>query len=403
MSTGATAGQAVTLLAVPVLSRLYSPEAYGAFASLIAVVSIAATAGSLRLETAIPIAELGDARNLAKVSTLSSLVAGAICAVVLLIADHPILTASPWLGGALVVYLVWITSLYGVLTSYSLRSHRYSAVARRSFLQSLGTALGQLAVSAWVRSALGLTVGLALGRTLGLASLFRENQVRSWWATASDRKTTATLRRYSRFPLVFMPAALFNVLGAQLPLLLVARLYGDESAGNLAQAITVGAVPAALFGTAVASVAMAEMASQIRAGDLNQRPTYLRLTRALLPIGITWMVLLVLVAPDLLPAVLGPEWTSSGEFAAALAVGVGVGLFVSPLTAVLFLYERSLLNLGLDTMRVVVVLSGGLASWSLGYGPVGAVFVMSCALCLVYGLTWIVGLRIVSRDEVTRR
>lgn len=389
----------MTLLATPVLSRIYSPAAYGAFASLMALVAIASTAGSLRLESAVPIATAGDARQMLKASAWSSLLAGVICAGLLAGLGHSAVSGDPWLGSMLVVYIVWVTAMYSVLTASSLRSHQYAAVARRNLLQAAGTAGGQLVLSRWLKSALGLTAGLAVGRSLGVASLVRESRLLRNLHEADESSMSSALKRYWRFPLVFMPSALLNVLGTQLPILLVARAYGAESVGNLAQALTFGAIPAALLGTAISSVVLAEMAARVRAGELNQRQRYLRVSKALAPLGLGWFLGLVLVAPSLLPVVLGSEWQSSGEFAAALAVGAGLGLMVSPLTVVFLLYERSLVNLGLDIFRVVLVVAAGVAAWRLGHGPVVAVFVMSAAMGIVYVTTWIIGLWVVSGSE----
>ena len=104
ISTGTVAGQAVTLLATPFLSRIYSPEAYGAFASLIAFVAIASTAGSLRMESAVPIATAGEARNLVKASAWSSVIAGIVCAVMLSVVAHHADSRDPWLGSLFVIY-----------------------------------------------------------------------------------------------------------------------------------------------------------------------------------------------------------------------------------------------------------------------------------------------------------
>lgn len=396
ISFGTAAGQAVTLLATPVLSRLYAPAAYGAFASLMALVAIAATAGSLRLESAVPIASWGEARQLVKASAASSLIIGVACAGLLSVLGHQVFSRDPWLAAFLVIYLVWVTAMYAVLTAYSLRSHQFSAVARRNFLRSLGTAGGQLAFSQWLRSALGLTAGLALGRSLGVVSLARESELLTKRQDVADESMLIALKRYWRFPVVFMPSALLNVLGSQLPILVVTRAYGTVSSGNLAQAILFGAIPAALLGTAVSSVVMAEMAARVRAGELIQRARYMRVTRALLPIGLAWFLVLVLLGRPLLPIVLGPQWSESGQYVTALAIAPAVGLIVSPLTVVFLLYERTVVNFLLDIGRVVLVAGLGAAAWRIGYGPIGTVFLMSWGMAVVYVATWLLGLRTVS-------
>lgn len=396
ISTGTAAGQAVTLLLTPVLSRIYSPDAYGAFASLMALVAIASTAGSLRLESAVPIATAGEARQLLKASAWSSLVAGIVCAALMAGSGHFAISSEPWLGSVLVVYIVWVTAVYTVLTTYSLRSHHYAAVARRNFLQAMGTAGGQLVLSRWLKSALGLTAGLAVGRSLGLASMVRESRLHGNRHVAAELSMGNALRHFWRFPLIFMPSALLNVLGTQLPILVLVRAYGAESAGNLAQAMKIGAIPAALLGTAISSVVLAEMATRVRAGELDQRARYLRVSKALLPLGLAWYFLLVILGRPLLPIVLGSEWSASGQYLASLAIAAATGLIASPVSVVFVLYERALVNVLLDISRVVLVAGLAAAAWAMGVGPVGAVFTMSLGMAVVYVAIWLLGLSTVT-------
>jgi O-antigen/teichoic acid export membrane protein len=193
-----------------------------------------------------------------------------------------------------------------------------------------------------------------------------------------------------------MPSALLNVVGSQIPLLLVALLYGPDDAGNLAQAIMLGALPAALIGSAISTVFLAELATRVRDGEPYQRRRYLKLSRTLLPLGLVWFLLLTLVIPRLLPIVLGPGWLLSGSFSLALASSVATGLVVSPLTIVLLIYQRTVLTPVVDLLRVVVVTGVGLGAWAAGFNSVMAVLLMSIGLTCIYVITWFLGLRIVS-------
>jgi O-antigen/teichoic acid export membrane protein len=402
ISSGAALGQAVALLATPVLSRLYSPAEFGAYASLIAMVTIAATAGSLRLESAVSIASAGDERSLVGASAWASLVAGLACAALMSATRHEAISSHPLAGSLLVIFLVWVTAMYTVLIAYSLRSLQYSVVARGSALQTLGMVGGQLAVSRWIKSAVGLAAGMAIGRSIGVASMAWESQLLKGREKQAKPKLSVILTQYWRFPVVFMPSALLNVLGTQLPILLVTRVHGTESAGNLAQALSVGAIPAALVGSAISSVVMAEMAARVRAGELDQRARYIRISKALLPLGIVWFLLLITAGPPLLPIVLGSQWSESGRYLAALAVTAATGLVVSPVSVVFVLYERALLNILLDTGRIVVVGGLGLVAWRLGLSPVRTVSIMSFGMAFVYIAIWLLGLRTSSGAPASR-
>ena len=401
-------GQLVTLAATPFLTRLYSPADFGVFAVLVSIVVIAATVGSLRLEFAIPVCSPAEARVLVRIALTTSLLAG-LGLVPLVLTGEYAQDAQLWGGSRgvglallVIVYLVWVTSAYTVLTNYALRQRTYGAVARRNFLQALGTAGGQLALARWLPSSIGLTLGLALGRSIGVLSLVRETRL-ARRDVVSAPQWRAVLGAYWRYPAVFLPAGLMNELSLQFPILLVGFAYSAPDAGNLSQAIRLTAVPAALLGGAVSSVVMAEMAHRVREGTINNRVRYLKASKALLPIAIGWAAVLLLAAPWVLPALLGEGWVSSGLYAAVMAPSVGLSVLVSPLTMVLPVYEKSLLQLGLDGLRLLLVCGSGVTAWSVGAGPVAAVMAMSLCLAAVYVVTWFAGLKVVSGKAIRPR
>ena len=399
--TSSTAiGQLVALAATPFLTRLYTPQDFGVFAVLMSMVAIAATVGTLRLELAIPVAEPNEARVLLRVSLLTSVLAGVLLLLVAL--STQVGRAATAMGGmaavllgAAIAYLVWVTAAYAALTNYALRERNYGAVARRNLLQSLGTAVSQLGLGLWAASFAGLAWGQALGRSIGVFSLMRESRSPTP-GPVKGPGVAQVMRDYWRYPALFLPAGIMNILSLQFPLLLVGFAYSAEDAGNLSQAMRFTSVPAALIGAAVSSVVLAEIAQRVREGERDNRRRYLRASKALSPIAFVWALLLLLASPWVLPRLLGPGWAESGLFAAALAPSVGLSVLVSPLTMVLPLYGKAVTQFGLDAARLVLVCVSGAVAWWGGIGPLGAVLAMSLCLSLVYVVTWLLGLRIVS-------
>ncbi len=399
MSASSVVAQLLTILATPVLTRLYSPEAFGTFAVVLSTVMIASTVGPLRLELAIPTAAPGEARRLVHIALVSSALVALVTLPFALRGLKSSGETAVTLSVLTVPLLVWLYSATTVLVQYLLRAKEYAKVARRAIIQSAATAAGQIGMSTWTRAGVGLLTGAAIGQVVGVVALLASSDLLSKSRLEAE-SIWRVLRHNWRFPLVFLPSALLNVIGSQLPLLLLNWKYGAASAGNLAQALRFGALPAALLGTALSSVFMAETAARVREGQIHNRSRFLRVTRALLPMAISWFMGLVLIAPELLPVILGAGWDQSGQYAAATAIMVATGLVASPLSVVFAIYRKSLMNLALDAARVILVLALGYGAWALGSGPVGAVWAMSAGLAVIYLGTWLLGLRVVSQRPV---
>lgn len=397
LTSSALGGQVLILILTPILTRLYSPEAYGALAVLLSVVSIASTVASLRLETAIPIATLNEVRTMLRITTAASIT---VAVVSLPVAVHVLPAAVTTAGKSMSIWLAYTilvtaTVVFASFSGVAYRERHYGLVASRNFLQQIGTAGSQLAFASVSPTLLGLVSGVVVGRSLGIMAMLRK-AYRDVLRGTEAAPLRRTLRQYWRYPCIFMPSALLNVAGSELPLLLVAYKYGTDAAGNLSQTIRFGSVPASLIGAAASSVIMSEIASRVRQGQLNNRGRYLQATQALLLLAVIWGGLMALVAPRLLPMILGPGWAEAGEFSRSLSLSIATGLVASPLSVVFVVYQRALANILIDLTRFSLVGLLGLSGWAAGLPANTVIFMMALGLTSIYLVTWGVGLRIVS-------
>ena len=194
----------------------------------------------------------------------------------------------------------------------------------------------------------------------------------------------------------FVPSGFLNVLGSQLPMLVVSSRFGATDAGQLAIVMQVAYVPAALVGAAIANVYLAEMSARVRRGETDNRAGYLKATKYLLLPSAAVLALLLVALPIVLPVVLGSSWVEVGQFSQALAISVASGFVVSPLSVVFIVYRRALLNLGLDVLRVALNGLAAIAATVTHQPAVMTVLMMAAAQAATYALTWLCGLSVTS-------
>ncbi len=163
-----------------------------------------------------------------------------------------------------------------VLNQLAIRYRRYHAVARRNLVSSLGTVTTQVIGGMLGFRPGGLVAGLALGQLVGTGSLLIGSDIRNLAAQGRGGVTSAgrIVARYWRFPLLLAPAGLLNVLGLQLPLLLVAYFYGSAHAGWLGLTQRVLALPIMLIGQAVAQVYVGELSRDLRTNGDQASPLF---------------------------------------------------------------------------------------------------------------------------------
>lgn len=394
MVAGVGAGQLILLLASPVLTRLYSPTEFGAFSVMVALVALLAVVSSLRLELAVPLARSDrNARDVLGAALSSSLFICIIMTVSLLFAHE---TVVALLGGATYEWVVWLIPVgavtyatFDVLSQYLVRQRRYGSLGRRSFGQSIAISILQVFFGL-----VALPAGLLLGQfggkaliagTLGRRILWRRRVPVARWST---RRFLATLRGFRRFPLLLMPSAFLNTLGLQLPILLVAPLFGAATAGALALSQRLLSAPAALLGQAVANVFMGERAAARRQSLALGKGPFLKASLALAGVGTVIFGLVATLAPLLVPVIFGQGWVTAGTFTQALCLAVWAQFIAVPLSQSLIIEGKQRWQLTWDVGRLVVIAMSILVPAALGWRALDALWAFAAASAASYACLW---------------
>ncbi|MEU4675439.1 oligosaccharide flippase family protein [Micromonospora sp. NPDC023737] len=405
--TGSAVGQLLLLLAAPLLARLYSPSDFGVFAVLSTLAAILGTVAAGRFELAVPLPERDrDAHALVALGLVMALATGLLGTVVVAAARDEIaelfsqpslrswLWLTPWTAAAMGAVLV--------LNQLAIRYRRYGAIGRRNLLQYSTMLVTQVSFgAAGVRSG-GMALGLAVGQCVGALSLARGARRRAVDEPVGTPRLTLweTAVRHRRFPLLLAPSGLLNVVGLQLPVLLIAYHYGAEVAGWLGLTQRILAMPAALLGMAVAQVYLAELSRAARGGD-GERPRllFVKASRQLSVAAAVGLLALIFGAPAAFSALFGEEWVNSGRYAQALALFVATQLVASPLSQTLVVFGRQGLQLAWDAGRVVLVTgAAGAAAWS-GASALAAVWAFGVSAAISYVAGWLLSLWVVTRGR----
>ncbi|GAA1432567.1 O-antigen flipase Wzx [Microlunatus lacustris] len=389
-------GQLLALGAAPALTRLYSPADFGIFTIISGVTLAVASSSALRFELAVPVpAEERDAHSLVALGLIAASLTAVIGTVVVALAGQTMSKRfnqpdlMPWLW--LVPITAAVMGAYLVLNQLAVRNQRYTAIGRRNLFQTTVLVLTQLGAGAVGFRPGGLVLGLGLGQVAGAVSLLWGSGLRSEPARAGRRpqQLWVALKRYRRFPLLLTPSGLLNVLGLQVPVLIIALHYGDVTAGWLGLSQRVLALPLALVGAAAAQVYLGEFVRATRAGVGDATRLFASASRRLALVGLLVATVLLTAGPWLFSVVFGPVWLVSGEYARALSIGLAAQLVAAPLSQTLSALERQHLQLAWDIGRLVIV-AGVTGLCALADMPaITTVWCFGLASALTYGGSWL--------------
>ena len=394
LAAGTTLGQALFVLALPILTRLYSPEAFGLLGIYMSLLMVLAVASCGRLELALALPENdNDAVNLLAMAigfaTAVALVLGAIATAV------PA-EVSGWLGQPAIARYVWLIPIgtwllatFSALQFWALRKKRYKTVAATQVVRAAGATGTQLSLGFISPSPGGLILGHALHGgigALGLASsLLRQD--RRLLNRISRQEMWRNLVRYRRFPMFSTAESLLNNAATSLPLVLIGAASGATEAGFLLLAQRVTSIPVSLLGGSISRAYLAEAPAELRAGRLSGFTR--KIMGTLLTLSALPFLLVAVLSPFVFPLVFGEQWGRAGVMVAWLAPAMFLQFIVSPVSTILHVTENQRLAMLLQLFGFVLIIGSLLGAGHIA--GVNSFEVFAVASLLYYAVyLWLV-------------
>ena len=337
--TGTAGAQAITLAFMPVITRIYGPEAYGVLGTFLSVTMMLIPVAALTYPIAIVLPKRdGDARGLVRLALTTALTLATVVALALqlfgdrLAAALEIQIIQPYL--MLIPFVMFCGAALEICQQWLFRTQRFHitasvAVGHSLLFNSMRTIAGFVQSSALVLVCTTALQQALHASMLGLAMLRAKphNDNHADEAEQGDSGMFELARRHSDFPKYRAPVMLINAVSQHLPTLVLAAYFGPAAAGFFAlckQALT---MPTNLIGKSVADVYYPRISRAIH----DREPVTAMLLKATTALGLVGLVPFSMVAvfgPWLFALVFGEQWHVAGEYARWLALAEYV-IFVS--------------------------------------------------------------------------
>ena len=350
------------LAALPILTRIYSPNEFKILAVFMSSMAVLTVIGAMRFDLVIPITRKDIfAINVLMVAFSSALAITAITIAVAIFFDEELLLL---LGISDTPYVLWLLPIalffsisYQVLQYWTSRKKRFSLISKTRVTRSLGGVSTQLGLGlnkAAVGDSLGLVIGQVVYNVLGVGGLlasFVKNDFHLIRAVSLSR-IRVIIRKYRYFAFHSVPEALMNALGTQLPIIIIAASSNSADAGVLLLVSQVTTAPLALLGQSVGQVFLAN-ASQYyeenRLGDFA-----IATAKKLLLLGGPLLIVLGFVAPFVFGPLFGQDWERAGVLV-SWAIPWAITQFIaSPISTTLHTMNKTRLSMNLQFTGVLI-------------------------------------------------
>jgi O-antigen/teichoic acid export membrane protein len=384
LAGGTAFSQAIGMLVIPLLTRLYSPSDYGSYALYTAVFNFLSPIVHFRYAAAIMLPkEDEEALDVLRLSLRLSIFFGLTLFIIFFFSDPsfmqlPGVTDNHWVVASICLALIFT----GAILSYSVWTNRM----KNYFLMSLSrvTQVGGMVISQSAAgfilgtTLLGLVYGHIIGQVIGLAAMIIGNKSlkNKPLLFSPVAPLINSMTRYKRFPLFTSWGTMLEGVSSYGTPLLLAMYFQSDMVGKYALAMTALSAPVMLIGHSVSQVLYQRMAENEKKGlDIKDlvRSVLIRQFFISLVIG----MIIYFFGPTLFAFFFGDAWSAAGQFAKILVPIMFVQFITAALSTVLLVKERQDLLLYVQILRAFITVASIVIPGMAGFNEIELLNVFS--------------------------
>jgi lipopolysaccharide exporter len=347
LAGGTTFAQILTVLAAPVLTRLYGPDDFGVWAIYLSITSIISVTACMRYEYSIMLPESSEeAVNLLGLSFLAVLLVTGLTFPVIWCFKEPIVNIlnSQQIGNYLwlVPPFIFVNGLFLALNSWNSRTKLFKRLSLSRVFSSVSSTVTQVGIGFIEKTgASGLIVGSLAGQSIATFALggqiWRDDR-KLIVKNLSWEKIYEGFKKYRKFSLVDTWGALMNSISWQLPAFLLSAFFTPAVVGFYSLGFRLLQMPMSLIGGSISQVFFQRASRAFAEGTLASLVE--NVFRMLVVIGMFPILILTIVGSDVFTVIFGKAWAEAGIYAQILSLWAFVWFISSPLTAIYVVVKK---------------------------------------------------------------
>jgi O-antigen/teichoic acid export membrane protein len=372
LSTGTVIAQAIGILAAPILTRLFAPEAFGVLGFFTAISGVVGAMACLRYDLAIMLPRQDiKALNLLAGSILSTVLISLMCVVLIGIAGQHLLylfnveqlKESIWL----IPPMVFAIGTFSAGNYWYSRTKHFRRLAIIRVINSFASNSLKLAMG--FAGAVGggiLVLATFIGQLISNVTLY----IKIWNSDGQlfrnhfeFREILSLFNRYRRFPQYEIWSGILVDLSLKLPVFAIAYFFSPKQLGYFVFVQTIVRVPFNLIGESISKVFFQKAASlKDNTEELSkcvENVFYFLTSFLMLP-----ALVINVIGNDIFNLIFGSNWKEAGIYAQILIFSILVEFVTAPLGSLFSVLEKQKealrFNIFMMSIRFAALVIGGL-------------------------------------------
>lgn len=395
--TGRITAQLFGFVIVPILSRIFLPEHFGALQIFTAISAILIPVASLKYELAIPLAKDDEDAMLSLILNIVIL-AGITLSILTVVSIGRVQIAARFKLPQLERFLwllplaVGIHGLKNALTYWAARAGAFGVIAWTELSLSTSDKLIALLWGSLIgASATGLFAGHlgSAGISVGLLGIGLRKRIvfHASPRFAMVSRVWSLAQRHKKFPLFSSSGVFANAISMQLPSLILGSYFSPAVVGYYALGHNTINLSMNMVNNSIAQVFFPLAAQEYNEQGSLRKIVNTFLTR-LIQVSIFPMMIIGFLGPLLFQLVFGKQWAEAGVYAQILAIWWFFAFINFPLRVFEIVDHQEIglaINIGMLFIRAIsLVLGATFTSPRITL----ALFAVSSACCLFGSLMW---------------
>lgn len=382
--SGTAISNLITIIALPILTRFYSPDDFGLFQLLLSTILTFSVISSLKLELAVVIPKdkvVSD--NVFKLALIVLFLTTAIFSVALFFFGKAVLTLmnaeklTPYIG--FLSLGIFANGLLQLFQYIPIRAKEYIFLSKAKIAQASFTQASAITAGLLGANFLGLFISMVAGILLNVLIIFKDNTylIKGF----SKKRLIAILRRYKKFPFINTPMTFLNTLSNELPVFMFTYYFGPEIVGFYMAANRLAKRPITIFGQSLSQVYFQSASEAYHKGSKELLKIYKKTVFRMAVLIAVPLLVIIFFGPDLVTLILGEKWSESGFYMQILTFWFFFQLLNSTVGTTFLIIDKQEIGFYLISISLVVRF---LAMYAFKESVIGMITALSVSAGLFY-------------------
>jgi len=341
--TSTAASGIITVITLPIITRLYDLEDLGNYQLLLSIIVIFGVIGSLKLEMAIVLPKEDDiAEKIVTISIIFLIIVTGFIAGLFYLYDDAILKMLDAQQLSQIIFLIPLgVFCFGLLEIFKyvlIRYERFTIFAKTRVYQVGSTQSVAIIFGSLKPDFVALFFSYILGFIISIYFVIKKGAIK--FSTFSLSGLLKTLAKYKKIPLINTPTGLLNTLSIELPVFLFSYYFSPDVIGLYMLANRIVVMPMSFIGTSVSKVYFQTATQAYHNSPEALLKVYKNTVKKLSIIGIAPFLIIIVLAPSLTKFIFGPEWQEAGRIMQIISFGIYFRFISSPISSTFIIIDK---------------------------------------------------------------